>query len=234
MTVHGSLRYDVFRRLLPSDVGSILEIGAGLGSVGSLLSHELSYVGLEPDSESAKTAAERIGAAGTVLNVTAEEFDSEQPFDAVCAFEVLEHMEDDRAALIQWQSHARPGGWLFLSTPKGTTLTATDVRQGHFRRYERESLERVLHDAGLHDVTIVAYGFPIGHVLHAASDMLARRRSHASELSDRTRASGRWMQPTASRAALTHAVAKPFTLVQRPFGRTNLGTGLVARARVPL
>jgi len=80
----------------------------------------------------------------------------------------------------------------------------------------------------------VTYGFPIGYVLVAGSNFLARRRPHAATLSDRTAASGRWMQPSARRATLMRASAAPFELLQRPFGSTGLGTGLVARARIPV
>lgn len=234
MTLHAWLRYDVFRRLLPTSVRSILEIGAGKGSVGSLLARRFRYVGLEPDPESFVAAANRIGETGTIHPLREQEYSSEESFDVVCAFEVLEHIEDDQGALVDWQRYVKRGGWLFVSVPAGRDrFGPTDVRQGHFRRYAREDLARVLTEAGLTEISVVTYGFPIGYVLLAGSNVLARRRPHAPTLSERTGASGRWMQPSASRAALMRVSAAPFQLLQRPFGRTSLGTGLVARARVP-
>ena len=232
MTVNAWLRYSVFRRLLPAETQSVLEIGAGTGSVGSLLSRDLTYVGLEPDPVSFEIARERIGDAGTVLQTSAEEFESTDRFDAACAFEVLEHIEDERAALSSWQRHVRSGGWLFLSVPAGRTLGPTDLRQGHLRRYDRDGLAALLHEAGLREVKVVTVGFPIGYLMTALSDLLARRRPHAAELDERTSASGRWMQPSGRNATLRRATAAVFAHVQRPFGGTSLGTGLVARARV--
>lgn len=231
MTMNAWLRYSVFRRLLPPGTRNVLEIGAGLGAVGSLLAREFTYVGLEPDPVSFATARERIGDAGTVLPISVEEFESTDPFDVVCAFEVLEHIEDERAALSGWQRHVRSGGWLFVSVPAGRTLGPTDLRQGHLRRYDREGLASLLHDVGLSDVTVVSIGFPIGYAMTAFSDHLARRRPHASGLDERTSASGRWMQPSGRNATIRRATAGVFAVVQRPFGRTGLGTGLVARAR---
>ncbi len=232
MTMNAWLRYGVFRRLLPPDVRSVLEIGAGMGAVGSLLSRELTYVGLEPDSVSSGIAKDRVGGTGTVLPISAEEFDAPDRFDAACAFEVLEHIEDERAALSSWQRHVRHGGWLFLSVPAGRKLGPTDRRQGHLRRYDRDGLTSLLNEVGLTDVTVVTIGFPIGYLMTAVSDQLARRRPHAAVIQERTSASGRWMQPSGSSATIRRATAGVFGVVQRPFGGTGLGTGLVSRARV--
>jgi SAM-dependent methyltransferase len=233
MTPHAWLRYDAFQRLLPDGIESILEIGTGKGAVGSLLARRYLYVGLEPDAKSFAAAVKLVGEAGKVIQ-TAEESFAGDSFDAVCAFEVLEHIEDDRAALIRWQRHIKPGSWLFVSVPAGRhRFGPTDVKAGHFRRYDRSDLEQVLEGAGLTEITIVTYGFPIGYVLEAGRNVVARRLSHASSLEDRTAESGRWLQaPTWGSIPLWMAAA-PFRLIQRPFGDTGLGTGLVARSLLP-
>jgi SAM-dependent methyltransferase len=230
MTVHGWLRYDVLRRLLPRDVTSVLEIGAGVGAVGSLLAREYRYVGLEPAEQSYEAARLRIGSNGEVHCLREEEYAGDG-FDLVCAFEVLEHLRDDVDALRRWRRHLRPGGWVIVSVPAGRAkFGPSDRRQGHFRRYEREDLARALGEAGFAEPHVVTYGFPVGYLLHAVSHVRARRSTHAESLAERTAASGRWMQP--SRGSARRVVATAFAQVQRPFGRTRLGTGLVARARL--
>jgi SAM-dependent methyltransferase len=211
MTVHGWLRYDVFERLLPDRVASILEIGAGVGAVGSLLAKRYHYVGLEPDPESCAEARSRVGGDGVVLCVREEDLETDEGFDLVCAFEVLEHIEDDVAALRRWQRRLATGGSLIVSVPAGRDrFGPTDARQGHFRRYDREDLVAALTRAGFVDIDAIAY--------------------HAPTLDARTASSGRWMQP--ARGRLRRVVARPFALAQRPFESTRLGTGLVARARL--
>ncbi len=230
MTVHGWLRYDVLERLMPDGIDSVLEIGAGVGAVGSLLATRYRYVGLEPDAQSYEAARSQVGQNGTVLCLREEDYDTDEQFDLVCALEVLEHIEDDVAALRRWQRRIAPRGSVIVSVPAGRDrFGPSDARQGHFRRYDRDDLVNALTTAGFADVEALVYGFPIGYLLHAVSHARARRESHAPTLDARTSASGRWMQP--SRGKARRLVAKPFARVQRPFGTTDLGTGLVARAR---
>jgi SAM-dependent methyltransferase len=232
MTIHAWLRYDAFRRLLPADVETVLEIGAGRGAVGALLARRFRYVGLEPDLESFSKAAVRIGDSGSVLQVREETYASDKPFDVVCAFEVLEHLEDDHAALERWQRHLRPGGVLFLSVPAGRDrFGPPDVKAGHYRRYDREDLDAVLRRAGLTDTRVVAYGFPIGYLLEAGRNLIVRGESTELTFEQRTAASGRWLQAPAWAATPLRLLAMPFQQLQRPFWNSRLGTGLVARAR---
>src|SRR3546814_6549126 len=57
------------------------------------------------------------------------------------AFEVLEHIEDDHAALRQWLGWLKPGGILLMSVPAHPSQwNAADVWAGHFRRYRKREL----------------------------------------------------------------------------------------------
>lgn len=231
MTVHGCLRYDTARRLLPRDAMSVLEIGAGVGAVGSLLARSYRYVGLEPDRTSFEAARTQVGPNGDVLGLREEDYETTERFDVICAFEVLEHLRDDVDALRRWQRHVAPGGSLIVSVPAGrASFGPSDARQGHIRRYDREDLVDALHQAGWVDVQADMYGFPIGYALRVVSDARARRTPRAETLDARTAESARWMQP--SRGIARRLVATPFMFTQRPFRHSRLGTGLVARARM--
>lgn len=77
-----------------------------------------------------------------------------QHFDTITCLNVLEHIEDDAAAVQAMASILLPAqGRLFLLVPAHPILFGTpDVLAGHFRRYRRWELERMLVAAGFHDV----------------------------------------------------------------------------------
>jgi len=238
LSIHAWLRYDVIRRLLSdaNGVRSVLEIGAGQGSVGVMLARRYAYTGIERDATSFAAAARRFDAAGVegIVNGDLSSLPPQATFDLVCAFEVLEHCEDDAAALEEWSAFIRPGGWLSVSVPAGPDrFGPTDEKAGHYRRYAREGLERLLGAVGFREAKILAYGFPAGYALEAGRNLVVSRQQHEESLERRTDASGRWLQPPEWSARLMKPLALPFALILRPFAPTSLGTGLVALARRP-
>jgi SAM-dependent methyltransferase len=233
LTLSGWLRYDVIRRLLRSlPIKSILEIGPGVGALGVRLATAYEYVGVELDEESARLARERLTAAGAGRIVHGTPADLDERFDLVCAFEVLEHITDDEAALELWAERVEPGRWLALSVPAGVDRWgAHDEHAGHIRRYEREQLHELLQSAGLSGARIDCYGFPVLSAIHPIWNALSARATLAPTLEARTRASGRFRQPPAWLGAAIRLAALPLAVAQRPFLSTNLGTGYVVLAQ---
>jgi SAM-dependent methyltransferase len=221
LTPNAWLRWDVVSRLLDGleDVERVLEVGAGEGAVGARLARRYDYVGVEPDPRSRARARERVE---TVL----EEL-PDGSFDLVCAFEVLEHVADDRAELRAWRDRLRPGGWLLVSVPAHEKrFGPADRRVGHFRRYEPGGLAELLTETGFEHPRLVTYGFPLGYALEAGRHVLARRGQ-----GEGTAGSGRWLQPSDRLGWATRLGTAPFRLLQRPFAGTQLGTGIVALVR---
>jgi SAM-dependent methyltransferase len=237
LTLNAWLRYELIRRALDAmgDVRSVLEIGAGEGAMGTRLASRYSYVGIEPDGVSRRLAQERLDrlGSGAALQADLSALDPDTRFDLVCAFEVIEHIEDDADALRTWGERVRPGGWVLLSTPQHPTrFDAGDRLAGHFRRYERRELASLLRSTGFDAERVWSYGFPLGYALETARNLLARRReSRLGSIAERTAASGRYLQPPDWLGSLTQALSAPFRLAQRPFIETELGPGLVAWAR---
>jgi SAM-dependent methyltransferase len=71
-------------------------------------------------------------------------------FDCVVALDVLEHIEDDRAALREIARVTRPGGVFLFAVPAFPALWRHhDVMYGHFRRYRRADFVARVQSAGL-------------------------------------------------------------------------------------
>jgi SAM-dependent methyltransferase len=228
------LRYELLRDLLASvpSASSFLEIGCGMGGLAARLVERYEYVGYEPDARSYETARSRLAGRGVVVNGVLPSA-PDRTFDAVGAFEVLEHLEDDRASLAAWREWIRPGGHVLLSVPAHQSrYGAADAAVGHYRRYGRPDLMRLFRACGFDQATVWSYGFPLGYALELARNVLAPRGA-ADAYQRRTAASGRFYQPNDRVAWLTRLGTAPFRLMQRPFRETTLGTGLIAVARRP-
>jgi SAM-dependent methyltransferase len=238
LSLAGALRYDLIRKILSEleGVHSILEIGTGVGAMGSRFARHYEYVGLDADARSAEIARRRVAASGNgvVHHGTTGDLKPGTSFDLVCAFEVLEHIEDDETVLREWSALIRPGGWLMLSVPAWPHRRGLhDDVAGHFRRYERADLERLVAAVGLTEERILAYGYPLGNLLEATWHAVARRSDRRGSLEERTAKSGRRFQPPSLLGWATQAVTLPFAVLQRVFVATDRGTGLIVAARRP-
>ena len=238
LAIRAWLRYDVVKRLIDRlNPGTALEIGCGQGAFGARLADDVKYLGVEPDESSYHLACDRIEPrGGQVLHGIHEVVPKNSTYDIVCAFEVLEHIHDDKKALEEWVPFVRPGGHLVLSVPAfQERFGAMDTHAGHFRRYSPAELEARLVEAGLTDVEITVYGWPLGYALEAVRNRIdAKKLAGAGDASidELTAASGRTFQPTGrAMGAFVNVATVPFRYLQRT--RPKAGHGLVAKARRP-
>ncbi len=238
LSLMGSLRWDVVRRLLPVDDASVLEVGCGEGAVAARLAARHDYLGIELDALSAATAAERLAEVGRgeIRHGDLSAVEAGRTFDLVLAFEVIEHIEDDATAVAEWVDRLRPGGSLIISTPAyQDRYGPMDELVGHFRRYEPADLVALLRAAGLPDASVVHYGTPVAYAIEPARNVIARRRMRGARLvsmADRTGHSGRTLQPRGRVLGVAIEVATaPAKAVQRRFPQR--GPALVASGRRP-
>lgn len=233
------LRWDAAARHVPTETRDLLEIGCGQGGFGVRFARRFRYVGIDLDETSVSLARRRLeqhGVQGDVRLGDLSVLSSDETFDVVCAFEVLEHLEEDTRALRAWAGRLRPGGTLVVSVPAGSErYAAWDELAGHYRRYDPPGLLHLLADAGLTGARATVYGWPAGYALEALRNGIARRRGTASaggSFEERTSASGRLLSlPDGARALVPYLVMRPFMLLQRM--QPGRGTGLVASAQKP-
>jgi len=101
----------------------------------------------------------RARAASVIVgSVTALPFETAQ-FDLVCAFDIVEHVEDEEGALSELSRVCAGGGAFVLAVPlHPSRWTPFDEMVGHCRRYEPQRLLDKLHEHGFVVESSAAYG----------------------------------------------------------------------------
>jgi SAM-dependent methyltransferase len=121
-----------------------------------------------------------LGADGVCGSALALPF-ADATFDAVAAFDVIEHCDPQEAALGEVFRVLRPGGRFLMSVPAyAWAWSDFDVANGHHRRYTRSRASSALERAGFR-VDRATYGFASTFPMFAAERLArkaTRRRAH--------------------------------------------------------
>ena len=139
----------VLERIVPPPPRRLLEIGCGTGNVLEALARFGDAVGVEYDP-----ALRAVGQAAG-LDVRAGALPDAIPIadawaDVVLLLDVIEHVDDDLAALRAARRVLRPGGVMLITVPAYRWLwSGHDVALGHRRRYTAGTLRAVVGAAGL-------------------------------------------------------------------------------------
>jgi len=130
------------------------------------------------------TAVSQLNAHGgraAVGEITALPF-SDGLFDLVAAFDVIEHVEDDRRVFGELERLLKPGGVLLCSVPlHASHWTTFDACVGHARRYDPADLRALLDDHGFEIEQSAVFGMQPNNtrLLDLGVKMLNRRRRQA-------------------------------------------------------
>ena len=139
-------------RTYKPDAANFLEVGCGTGFVlsGIVQAHpEMALSGSEIFLAGLAHAASRVPTAH-FMQMDARRVPFKDEFDAIGAFDVLEHIEEDEAVLAQLQQALKPAGVLLLTVPQHPWLwSASDDYAHHVRRYTATELEKKILGAGL-------------------------------------------------------------------------------------
>lgn len=123
----------------------LLDCGAGTGSFAAEMTptHKVSV--MDDHEESLALLRQRFTPDQVVEGSASAMPVADQSVDVLTLLDVLEHVEDDHAALAEIHRVLRPGGVLVLTVPAMMQLWSNwDVVLHHFRRYHRQGLRDML------------------------------------------------------------------------------------------
>jgi SAM-dependent methyltransferase len=166
---------DLIRRrvTLPSPA-AILEIGCGTGHNLPMLAQFGAVDAIEIDPASRAVASGRLGRPVGDAPLPALTGIAPASYDLIALLDVLEHIDDDTAALTAIAARLRPGGRVLLTVPQFMWLwSGHDVANHHFRRYTKATLRAAIAGSGLRLDLLQSFNsllFPLA----AADRLLAR------------------------------------------------------------
>lgn len=139
---------------LPADA-RILEAGCGTGGNLPMLARHGEVFAFDV-SETARRLAAEWGNARLAAGSLPDRIPfAEGGFDLIVLLDVLEHIEDDGAALRALRPRLKPGGQLLVTVPALPALWSYhDERHQHFRRYRKSELGARLREAGYELATL--------------------------------------------------------------------------------
>jgi SAM-dependent methyltransferase len=134
---------------LPADA-RILEIGCGTGHNLAMLGEFGRVDAIEIDPAARAIAGERLGRPVGTAPLPMLPDVPRGTYDLVAVLDVVEHIEDDVAALAAMATVLKPGGKILITVPAHPWMwSAHDEVNHHHRRYTKKTLRRAIAAAGL-------------------------------------------------------------------------------------
>ena len=155
--VRNRILIDRVKKLVLPAHAKILNVGVATGSTSELLSVFGQVVSVEYDADCCKFTQERIHMPVQNASITELPFANES-FDLVCAFDVIEHVEDDRKAVSELQRVCKKHGNVMVSVPMFMFLWSHhDVVNHHVRRYTLPALKALFSDTTKGEITYASF-----------------------------------------------------------------------------
>ena len=161
----------LFRQIQPWCQGRVLEVGSGIGNLSEYFMREKFSTTLSDGNEQYCSLLKRrfadnpFFAGAYSIDLAAEDFEDRYKeflgcFDSIVALNVIEHIEDDRLAISNCRKMLNKNGRLIVLVPAVTQLyNSLDKALGHFRRYDKKSLQAIHAANGIETLHMQYFNF---------------------------------------------------------------------------
>lgn len=121
----------------------ILNVGAATGKTSEMLGNYGTVTSIEYDKDCCDFTSKRLGIE--IINASVLDLPfADNSFDLVCAFDIIEHVEDDFKAVTEMHRVCKSNGLIYVTVPAFQKLWSHhDVVNQHFRRYVMSGVENL-------------------------------------------------------------------------------------------
>jgi SAM-dependent methyltransferase len=128
----------------------VLEIGCGTGHNLPMLARFGDVDAIEIDEAAGAIASQRLGKPVGTAPLPELAGVERGSYDLVAVLDVIEHIDDDVAALKAMAEALKPGGRILIAVPAHQWMwSAHDMVNHHKRRYSKKTLDAAIRSAGL-------------------------------------------------------------------------------------
>jgi len=157
----------------------------------------------------------------------------DEKYDLIMAFEVLEHIKEDKKTLEKMNELLNYGGHILLSIPAHRRLFGNrDRYNGHYRRYEKKELIKTLRGKGFEIIHFWSYGVFISNLANHFANFCYKFRSKERSQEEGIKQSGiDTINFKLGRFLINNITMYPFFVIQSFFLNTDLGTCYLVLAK---
>lgn len=183
------VRLKIIHQLIKKQVGDnkalkVLNLGVATGASSEMLNDFGHVTSSEYDTETCEFLRTQLKMDVIQASITELPFENDT-FDLVCAFDVVEHVENDTKAFSEMKRVAKSNGLVVTTVPAFMSLWSEhDVINHHFRRYDKNQILTLVQHTGLKEIHSTYFNFilflPI-YMVRMAKNILKKKDQVSSD-----------------------------------------------------
>ncbi|MEE2705223.1 MAG: class I SAM-dependent methyltransferase [Pseudomonadota bacterium] len=143
------------------NIASVLDVGCGECSLLNTIfqNHCPSSISGIDISNKALKICQNLFPNGSFYKLDITKDKLEENFDLIISADVIEHLDNDQAAIKNMSAMLNPSGRLIISTLLGE-MREVERQVGHLRNYSKKDLLKKINNAGLQIEHVTTWGWP--------------------------------------------------------------------------